>query len=169
MMEIMASSKLNNPLFDPIRKKWVETTPEESIRQALLLKMIGELGFPSAFLAVERELALLPSLQLTEKDHIPKRRADIIAFAKNIHPDHALFPLLMVECKSVALTPKFAQQVVGYNSVVKAPFLALANGDEILTGHFDEKQGHYHFEAGLPSYERLLERARGGSAFVPQA
>ncbi len=159
MMGITVSSKPNKTLFDPIRKKWVEATPEEIIRQDLIKKMVQELGFPSTLIAVERELAQLPHLQLTGKAEIPKRRADLIVFARNIHPEHDLFPLLMIECKAVALTPRFAQQVVGYNTCVQAPFLALANGDQVMTGAFDRAAGHMRFQPGLPSYEALLSQA----------
>ncbi|MCC5831691.1 MAG: type I restriction enzyme HsdR N-terminal domain-containing protein [Chlamydiales bacterium] len=151
----MELSKRNNRLFDPVRKKWVEPEPEEVIRQELIQKMVGELGYPLSLLSVEKELSLLPHLRQVQSE-TPKRRADLIAFAKEIHPDHPLFPLLMVECKAVPLTPKFANQVVGYNSVVKAPYLALANGEQVLTGHFDSIAGHFRFESGLPSYKMLL-------------
>lgn len=155
----MGLSKPNNRLFDPVRKKWVEAEPEEIIRQELIQKMLGELGYPLSFLSVEKELSLLPHLQLEKRDSIPKRRADVIVFAKGIHPDHALFPLLMIECKAIPLTPRFASQVIGYNSVVQAPFLALSNGDQILTGHFDPAAGHYRFEHGLPDYASLIAGA----------
>lgn len=156
----MELSKPSKQLFDIVRKKWVEATPEELIRQNLITMMTGELGYPLPLLAVERELNQLPHLQQIERKGIPKRRADIIVFAKNIHPQHALFPLLMIECKAVPLTPKWAQQVVGYNSTVQAPFLALANGDQILTGRFDVKIGHFHFESGLPPYATLIGATR---------
>ncbi len=157
----MGLSKPSNQLFDPVRKKWVEATPEEIIRQQLIHQMVEELGYPIAFLSVEQELAGLPHLQLVERESIPKRRADIIAFGKDVHPDYPLFPLMMVECKAVPLTPKFAQQVIGYNGVVQAPYLALANGDQILSGYFDEGAGHYHFDHGLPTYQSLIEREMG--------
>lgn len=153
----MESSKLRSKLFDRVRKKWVEATPEEVIRQNLIEKMVEELGYPLSLLAVERELSQLPHLQLTHLSEIPKRRADLIVFAKNIHPTYPLFPLLMVECKAINLTPKFAGQVVGYNASVRAPFLALANGEKILTGHFDRGSGLFRFEPGLPTYSALIE------------
>jgi len=152
----MELSKPSNKRFDPVRKKWVEATPEENIRQDLIEKMLGELGYPLSFLSVEKELSLLPHLQLAAKEAVPRRRADVLVFAKGLHPDHALFPLLMIECKAVPLTPKFASQVVGYNAIVQAPFLALANGGQILTGFFDHNGGHYRFEPGLPTYAELL-------------
>ncbi len=155
----MGLSKPSKQLFDLVRKKWVEATPEEIIRQQLIEKMLGELGYPLSLLSVEKELSLLPHLILTERDAIPKRRADVIVYAKGIHPDHALFPLLMIECKALPLTPKFASQVVGYNTVVQAPFLTLANGEQVLTGHFDQEAGHYQFDPGLPDYASLLKAA----------
>ena len=151
----MASSK-SSELFDPVRKGGVKITPEERVRQRLISRMVKELGFPLAFLAVEKELKLLPHLRLIPSNKIPRRRIDIVAFAKGIHPDYPLFPLLLVECKAVALTPKVARQVVGYNDVVKAPFVAVANEDHILTGGYDAESGLFRFQEGLPTYTQLL-------------
>lgn len=113
--------------------------------------MVELFGYPSALIAVEKELAQLPHLYQTSVASLPKRRADIIVFAKD------LTPLLMIECKAVALTPKFAEQVIGYNAFVKAPWLALANGKEILTGYFDSESGLHRFEPGLPSFSAISE------------
>ncbi|MEZ5315386.1 MAG: type I restriction enzyme HsdR N-terminal domain-containing protein [Chlamydiales bacterium] len=152
-MELLQS---NESLFDPIRKKWVISEPEERIRQDLIQKMLKELGYPSSLIAVEKELFLLPHLLFESKERIPKRRADIIVFGKGIHPHYALFPLLMIECKALPLTSAFASQVIGYNTVVQAPYLALANKEQILTGTLDDTLGEYHFESGLPTYEFLM-------------
>lgn len=152
------SRQSNRLLFDPIRKKHVTHTPEEAIRQRLIQAMIQKLGYPSSLIGVEKELCQLPHLALKEKKTIPNRRADLIVFASRIHKDHALFPLLMVECKAVALTPKFAQQVIGYNSVVEAPFVAIANDTQCLVGCFDPQDGIYRFNEGLPTYKQLVDR-----------
>ncbi len=157
MMATMVSLSQKNSLYDPVRKKWVEKTPEEIIRQALIQKMTGELGYPIFLLAIEKELARLPHLNLVPKEGLPKRRADIIVFAKEIHPEFPLFPLLMVECKVALLTPQFVQQVVGYNAIVKAPFLAIANESELICGSFDPEIGQYRFNQGLASYQYLLD------------
>ncbi|MFN0064880.1 MAG: type I restriction enzyme HsdR N-terminal domain-containing protein [Chlamydiales bacterium] len=151
----MASSIFPNKLFDPIRKCWVKETPEEVVRQLLLQKMVRDLHYPLLMIGVEKELAKLPHLQL--QGNIPKRRADILVFAKHIHAEYPIFPLVLIECKAVKLTPRIAAQVVGYNAVVQAPFLVLANREEILTGHFDETAGHFRFEPGLKSYSTLLD------------
>lgn len=142
----MASS--SSQIYDPIRKSWVKETPEERVRQKLLRIMVRDLHFPPHLISVEKEIAQLPHLQLTEG--IPKRRLDILAFTKE------LLPLLMIECKAVKLTPAFAQQVVGYNAFVGAPYVCLANEREVLTGFYDEEAGHFRFEPGLKSFPRLL-------------
>lgn len=162
-MEITALSNVKNKLlsddllFDPVRKKWVESTPEERIRQALIQKMVGELGYPLSLLAVEKQLHQLPHLSLEDRKKIPHRRIDIVAFAVGMHPKPTLFPILMVECKAVPLTWKSSQQLEGYNAIVRSPFLALANGSSILTGQWDKNTGHYVFREVLFSYEQLLQ------------
>ena len=129
----------------------MKETPEERVRQKLLQIMVRDLGFPPKMLAVEKELSKLPHLLLTPD--VPKRRLDILAFAKR---GGEIAPLLLVECKAVKLTPAFAQQVVGYNALVQAPFVCLANQQEVLMGSFDDEAGHFRFQPGLKSYRRLL-------------
>lgn len=158
-MGIMESSNCpRDELYDLVRRCWVEDLPEERIRQNLIKKMVTQLGYPLSLLAVEKELAQLPHLKLIEKRKIPKRRVDILVFAKEIHEEFSLFPLLMIECKVAPLTPKLAQQVIGYNAFVQAPYLALANEKSILTGHFDAREGHFKFSEGLPAYTSLINR-----------
>lgn len=148
-------ASLNSQLFDPIRNNWVKETPEERVRQRLLQIMLRDLHFPKNMLGVERELSMLPHLQLVPD--VPKRRLDIVAFSKQ---GGEFWPLLVVECKSVKLTPQFAQQVVGYNSFIQAPFVCLANEKEVVTGSFDEEAGHFCFTPGLKSYARLLKHVQ---------
>lgn len=158
MTEIMESSKRKNEIYDSVRKKWVEKTPEEFIRQKILVKMVKEMGYPSSHLAVEIELSHFPHL-IESNLSLPRRRIDIAVFAKDLHPDFSLYPLLLIECKAETLQKKFARQLLGYNYFVKAPFVALANSEEILTGYFDENTKDYQFKNGLPSYPLLIEQA----------
>ncbi len=149
------SSPKSETLFDPIRKKWVEKTPEELVRQLLVRHMIEKLGYPASLIAIEKELSQLPSfaLDLTTTDQIPARRADIIVYSKE--EDGSLKAVLMIECKAVPLSSKVAAQVIGYNAFVGAPYVAVANQTEVLTGCFDRERGIYQFRPGLPRYEQL--------------
>lgn len=83
------------------------------------------------------------------------RRLDLVCLANDIHRDYPLYPLLLVECKSVKLTPKVLSQVCGYNHYVKAYFVAVANQEEVRLGWMNK--GEYRFVSGLPSYSALKE------------
>ena|ERR1700733_11542183 len=143
---------MHTMIYDPTRRKWVEKNPEELIRQFLLRQMVEKLGYPPALIAIEKELSRFSHFKVKSNKEIPKRRADIIVFTKR---DGELYPLIMIECKAVPLTPKFAQQVIGYNAFIEAPFVALANEHHVLTGRYDTEAGMYRFEKGLPEFNQL--------------
>lgn len=127
--------------------KSVVATPEELVRQLLLQRMIEDLNYPKAFIAVERKIPCL------------RRRLDLICYTNQIDPQQIL-PLLVVECKAKRSLQgeKAFQQLLGYNSALGAPFLALADeqgvetfwliGDELQTIPF------------LPSYQELCQRLK---------
>lgn len=139
-----------------LRKK---DQPEEIIRQSLLNRMIQSLDYPKEFVSVEVDLKTLPHLQ-DIKMRLPKRRADIICFGKNIVPSFDLYPLLMIECKAVDLSIKAIDQVKGYNHYVKAFFLAVANSKEIHTYWYNSKEKKYESVDFLPSYKQLIEAVK---------
>lgn len=136
-------------LFCPIRNSWVAAQPEEKVRQELLQRMLGPFGYPKALIAVEKELS-----QLVQTGFFPKRRADILCFG-NIQGQ--LLPLLLIECKAIPLTDKVVNQVVGYNSHVKARYIAVANQTAVKTGWYDPLKRRYVFVERLPLYEELLK------------
>lgn len=151
---------MNPQIRCPVRKKLIYASPEELVRQSLLKDMIETLGYPAECLALEKELKLLPHLSLSTVE-IPDRRLDIVCFAKNIHPHHALFPLLVVECKAIPLQPAMLNQVVGYNHFIQAYFISLANQNERRTGWYDIQKKGYVFVKKLPSYQELLASIKG--------
>lgn len=142
-----------------VRNITVSETPEEIVRQNLLRRMIDEMGFPLGNIAVEKGLAQMPHLQLSN-DQIPERRADIVCFANQIHPNHSLYPLLLIECKATLLNQKVINQVVGYNHFLQAYYIAIANGSEIQTGWYDLSKKKHRFINGLPSYSQLIREAK---------
>lgn len=137
------------------RKQWVAATPEELIRQELLHNLTLKLKFPAGGIVLEKALSDMPHLSL-EATKIPTRRADIVCYARGIHPKHDLYPLLLIECKAVKLTPRSVNQVVGYNHFIKAHFIALANGEEVKCGFYDKSENQYRFISYIPTYEELL-------------
>ncbi len=142
-------------VYDRVRKEWVKATPEELIRQGILNQMIDELGYPSALISVEKEIHQLPHLA-NKREKPPLRRADIIAFAKDLHPNFELYPLLMIECKAVRLSEKAIQQVMGYNHYVQAFYVTVSNGKQIWTGWFNPQSKGYQFVDKIPPYKDLL-------------
>lgn len=104
-----------------IRGKLVALTPEERVRQALLRKMVEELGFPKGLISVERAAQ-------------QQRRTDIVCYTKEMRP------LLLIECKAGAILEAAIAQAIGYNDQVKAPFICLANGDGATTFWFEGKE-----------------------------
>jgi len=128
------------------RKTWVAATPEELVRQTWLAHL-QERGFPLSLISVEKELGAVSA---------PLRRTDILCYGKG---NEGLYPLLLIECKAVRLTKKAQNQAIGYNHFIKAPFLAVANAQEIQLG-WRGAEG-YQFVNHLPSYEELTK------AFAP--
>lgn len=150
----MAAQKTEQ-IYCQIRKEWVTSTPEEQVRQKLIRTMMLEQGYPAGGLVLEKGLRQMPHLAL-KPEKLPDRRADIICFARGIHPGHDLYPLLLVECKAVKLTHKVVNQVAGYNHFLQAYFIAVANQDMIKTGWYDRETLQYRFIDRLPPYSELM-------------
>jgi len=100
-------------IFDAIRKKWVQLTPEEWVRQNFLQYLLQEKKYPAALLAVEKEVQLADV----------KKRCDIVVYKNSL-------PWMIVECKemNVLLDEKVLQQVIQYNMAVPAKYLVITNG-----------------------------------------
>lgn len=140
-------------IFDSLRKRWVPATSEELVRQSLLMRMVGSLGYPKELITIEKEIGELPHLQGVK---VPCRRMDILCFGKDIHPQFPLYPLLLIECKREQLDLGAKKQLLGYNCFVGARFIALAAKNEILFGY--PSRGGFAFLSFLPSYAELIKR-----------
>ncbi len=111
-----------------LRKEEVKATPEERVRQAFITYLIQEKGVPKRAIAIEFTLADLPHLK---NEPVPvDRRIDLLVFSPQQEP------LLLIECKAAKLQPINESQLFGYNTFVKAPYLALVGDQEIrFFGH----------------------------------
>jgi hypothetical protein len=101
-------------IFDAIRKVWLQLTDEEWVRQNFVSYLIKVLGYPSALIALEREISL---------NHL-KKRFDVLVYNQTFEP------WLMVECKAteVPLSPAVLEQVLRYNISVPVEYLVITNG-----------------------------------------
>ena len=100
-------------VHDPVRRRWVALTPEEGVRQRLLVDLLA-LGYPAGLLAVERGVPYGGKTW----------RADVVAY------DRSQRPALLAECKApgVAITQVTFDQLARYNAVLDAPVLVVDNG-----------------------------------------
>lgn len=149
-------------VYDPIRKGWFEAHPEEVIRQKWIEVMIHHLGFTSTLLSVEKALHQLPHRH-TISSEIPQRRIDLMAYYLDEQKD--LKPLLLIECKAIALNSKALKQLMGYHQVIRSPFVALANEDEIKLAYYDSTG--YQELSFLPDYNQLIQAASSKSVITP--
>ena len=117
--------------------------PEEEVRAKLVEHLVKSLGYPRALIAIEKELLSLPHIH-----EGPKRRLDLLVYAKNGTP------LLLVECKAEKIDEKTLEQALGYNYLVKAPFVAIVGKDKALTVKADGE-----IIGGLISYDTLSRQA----------
>lgn len=126
-------------IFDEIRKKFVVLTPEEWVRQHVVLTLITEKNYPKSHINVEKQLLLNGT----------KKRYDVVVFNTDgtIH--------LIVECKapSVKITQDTFDQIARYNLVTDATYLMVTNGLQHYYCQLDYKEERYQFLRELPEFE----------------
>jgi hypothetical protein len=123
-------------IFDKIRKTWLLLTEEEWVRQNFVNWLVNELHYPSAFIAIEKEIQL----------HDLKKRFDILVYDK----DHQ--PWMMVECKGadVPLSEDVLQQVLRYNVSVPVKFIVITNGK--ITVAWEKDAGELKLADRMPGW-----------------
>lgn len=127
-------------VFDIIRKKFVDATPEEWVRQHIIHFLVVHKQVPASMLAIEKQLVL----------NNTKRRTDVVVY------NRLLKPLLIIECKApqIEIDQLTINQALRYNIELNVPAVFLSNG---------LKHIFLKLEAGapkvikeVPSYENLL-------------
>jgi hypothetical protein len=105
-------------IFDLFRKSWVRLTPEEWVRQSLLLFLVNK-GYPASMIGVEK------MVRFGER----KRRYDAVVF------DRSGSPWMLIECKaeSEKLDEKVINQLLAYQSQLQAKYLLITNGKLVRT------------------------------------
>ena len=100
-------------VHDPVRRRWVALTPEERVRQRLLLDLVA-LGYPTGLLAVEKGLTYRGL----------SWRADVVAYGRDGRAR------LLAECKGpgVPVGQATFDQLARYNAVLDARALVVDNG-----------------------------------------
>ena len=123
-------------IYDPVRHKYVVLTPEEWVRQHLILYLSLIKKFPLSVMGVEKQLML---------NKQPKR-FDLVVFSRNGSP------YLLVECKApgVEITEKAFDQAARYNMLLKAEYFFITNGLDHYTCRIDYENKQYVFIEEIP-------------------
>lgn len=125
-------------VYDPIRKKEVVLTPEELLRQLVLLYLLEEKKYPAH--RIRSEVGI-------EVNGL-KKRCDIVVF------DAAVKPWLLIECKSpkVPLTQPVFEQAARYNMNLQAPYLAISNGLATYCCALDFEKSSFAYLEEFPEF-----------------
>ena len=131
-------------VFDPLRRKEVELTPEEEVRQEIINALHSKMKIPFSLMASEYAFKYNGLLY----------RSDIVVF------DRILKPLMLVECKapSVKLKEKVIDQVIRYNFVLNVKYIMISNGKTTYLCRKGEKSGKYGPVDTIPSYEEMINK-----------
>lgn len=128
-------------IFDRFRKKLVVLTPEEWVRQHVLVYLVNEKHFPESLMAVETSL------------HVAQRskRTDAVVYHRQGTP------LMIIECKapSVKITEHIFDQAVRYNMTLQVKYILITNGLDHYCCKLDYAGPSYTFLDEIPRYKDL--------------
>ena len=132
--------------LDPIRKKLIYATPEETIRQKVISYLVDTLEVPEELIAVEEPLS---HFRLKTR-----KRADIVILSEDIEQP----PLTVIECKAdnISLDEKAEAQAFGYSDDLISIYTVLTNGHLTYCYKYDETERKYIQIENLPKYEGML-------------
>lgn len=110
--------------LDPVRKKLIYVTPEETVRQQVIAWLIQEIKVPINMISVEDSLS---HYGLSSRD-----RADLIVWEQKTEEEKS--PLLIIECKAeeVPLDNKVFKQADNYSAALGTEYFMITNGLDSL-------------------------------------
>ena len=136
--------------FDPVRKIFTPITPEEIVRQRMIVYLQNELGVPLSAMHTEEYLA-----HHGVKDS--KGRMDITVGYRETNEKERI--ITVVECKESNIPVEDVQQVIdqalGYVKRVGAKYFVLVNGI-VMVFYYMEDSEHYRKIEGMPTYNDML-------------
>jgi len=134
----LAQENDKTTVYDLIRKKWVILTPEEHVRQYLLLYFLHILRYPASLIAVEKKITVGKMV----------KRFDVVVF------DRTHKPWLLAECKEpqVILSENTLFQLLSYNHALPCAYWLLTNGHQAFCADAKDIQSIKWLET-LPLYE----------------
>lgn len=136
--------------LDPIRKKLIYVTPEETVRQDMISSLIDKLKVPQDMIVVEQHLS--------HYGIDSKLRADIVVHAADKEDEMRVDPIAIIECKApeVFLDEKAMIQMLNYCELTGVNYALLTNGVESFCYKYDEASNQYIALTELPPYKDML-------------
>lgn len=129
-------------IFDPLRKKYVKQTPEETVRQNVIQWLSASIGVPMTHMMSEVAFTF-NGLQY---------RADIVVY------DKQLKPLMFVECKApdIPIDNKVIDQCIRYFQVLKVEYILTTNGKTSYLCSWNPEKQQFEFIRECPDYQKML-------------
>lgn len=123
-------------IFDLIRKKYVQLSSEEWVRQNCIRFLIEEKRISKFSIAIEKEI---------EFNGI-KKRFDIVSYSNQGKIN------LLVECKApnIEINQKTFDQILIYNKILKSKYLMVTNGINHYYCKINEDRKNIKFLANFP-------------------
>ncbi len=127
-------------IFDIIRRKFIVLTPEEWVRQHVVMYLLTDKNYPLSLINVEKVLKINGIV----------KRYDIVVFDSNGSVN------ILVECKApeIAISQSVFDQIARYNLTIDAKYLMITNGNDHYFCQMDYVQKHYSFLKELPTYDQ---------------
>lgn len=125
-------------IFDVIRKKYVHLTPEEWVRQNIVMYLNEGKNYPLQLMSIETR----------QKGKTLKGRTDIV-----LHNQLGK-AVMIVECKApgVKLDNSTFEQAAAYNLSLKVDYLMITNGRKHYCCRLDHEKKSWEFLKGIPDY-----------------
>lgn len=129
----------NEYIFDYTRKKYIQNSPEEWVRQNFIIYLNKKKGYPISLMSTEKK-TILNGLNL---------RSDIVCYNKIGKP------ILLIECKSqnIKINMKTFDQLINYQKSVNANYMVITNGKKTFC--FNIIDSKINFINDIPLYENL--------------
>jgi len=123
-------------IFDLIRKKYVQLSSEEWVRQNCIRFLIEEKKISRFSIAIEKEI---------EFNGI-KKRFDIVSYSSEGKIN------LLVECKApnIEIKQKTFDQILIYNKILKSKYLMVTNGINHYYCKINEDRNNIEFLVNFP-------------------
>lgn len=137
--------------YDTYRKKLIEITPEETIRQKVAALFEHQYGVPKNMIFLE-----VPMSYYVEG---ASGRADIIIH-KFDEENQRPYPVTVIECKNekVFLTDNVSEQAIRYSDTIGARYIVVTNGIDLKFAAHDEGTDSYVFLDNILSYGQMINK-----------